>query len=1023
MAPLIEFLNDWGDRLLTFAVPMLWQSSLLIIVVGALDYLLARKIRAAVRHALWLVVLVKLLLPPALALPTGAAWWLSRSKPAIKVPAIPKTTVTYGPAVAAPEVEPMVAAMPEPIQPRLDRAGWALLASGVVSGILLCWLAGRWWQVTRVVRGALPDDALNEELVAARSLIGSTSRVQLKLVTSRMSPAVCGWFRPVILLPEALAARLSPVQLRAVLLHELMHLRRGDLWVNGAQALLQVAYWWHPLLWVVNARVRRLREEAVDDAVMLALRDDAENYAPTLLEVARLALQRPRLSLGLVGIMESRSALRQRIERLLDFRAPSRAGVTFAAWLGIGIFSAVALPMGEAPARVETAPVAASQQPIVKTTVTAITNLPILVEAIICQAPASAIATLTGTLKSEIRMEREDHASAWMLSADELNEVQDRLEAAGGSRIQSPRVLTGSGHTAVFFTGNNTNSVEFTCLPTALAEEIQLQVSAKLVTQHGRIQMTNAFSVDKRLQNHSGFFVWLTNSNDAQSANMVVLISSSLVTNTAPASTPPSLHKRFAQSTAPSSQGILADPQFQKALAALRADQSQSKSPAEIRTYSGRSINRIELTIPAVQMKTNQPDVVAKSQIQTTPAALVVSNDPPTLTGATNESMRETAADTVSASTAKLAQSATNASAPVAASAGLFTRTFLVDHRAFTEYLEKNGAKLGGGSDFHQLNLSMAAAVQTNFQRLGVDWEKPAGKSISYNSAKSSMDTLLIRATQADLDLIEQTVMDINQAQVTQIHIKAWFLNVPEKEVGKLLGTFNLTNGVTGALDQTNGAAFLKTMRSVVPGVEEEGEPEVTTLSGRQCQMRTTSMITIVTNLILGLVEPQTTNADGTALINATNYPGGTNQNATRTEFIKPQTTSLECGPLVDFVPTFTRKDPRVKLAVLAQDTKFLGYVQQRRNWLGYAYPSTNIVYTLGGDKIKLPEIVPVIQTQRAKATTVLGNGQYLVMFPQALPLDERRLKHIAAAEKKTGAQRLIVVIAATLVDAAGNRL
>jgi len=66
---------------------------------------------------------------------------------------------------------------------------------------------------------------------------------------------------------------------------------------------------------------------------MLALRDEAEAYAPTLLAVAKLALNRPLASLGLVGILESRHALRQRIERLVDFRAPRRAGLTLVSLL------------------------------------------------------------------------------------------------------------------------------------------------------------------------------------------------------------------------------------------------------------------------------------------------------------------------------------------------------------------------------------------------------------------------------------------------------------------------------------------------------------------------------------------------------------------------------------------------------------------------------------------------------------------------------------------------------------------
>ena len=64
MTTFIETLNHSGDQFLKFAWPMLWQSSLLIAIIFVLEFALRRKIRAAIRYALWLVVLVKLLLPP-----------------------------------------------------------------------------------------------------------------------------------------------------------------------------------------------------------------------------------------------------------------------------------------------------------------------------------------------------------------------------------------------------------------------------------------------------------------------------------------------------------------------------------------------------------------------------------------------------------------------------------------------------------------------------------------------------------------------------------------------------------------------------------------------------------------------------------------------------------------------------------------------------------------------------------------------------------------------------------------------
>lgn len=349
MTATMEQIRYWSPWLLSHWLwPMLWQSSVLAGALLLLDFALRRKLRPAVRYALWLVLLVKLILPPSLALPSSLAWWLRPTT--APLPKTHPTTVTvhYGPAVLPePTIEPPAPAPPPP--PPLPLSAWALIGSGLVSLALLGWMLVRWAQVARTARNATEaPDWLNDLLAETKKAAGVRRVVRLRLAAAPLSPAVCGFFRPVILLPQALA-NLPAGRLRTVLLHELIHLSRGDVWINCIQALLQVVYSWHPLLWLANARIRRLREEAVDDAVMLALRDEAADYAPTLLEVARLALQRPLTSLGLVGILESKTALRRRIERLVDFHAPQKAGPTLFSVVGLGLFTAMAVPMGEAP--------------------------------------------------------------------------------------------------------------------------------------------------------------------------------------------------------------------------------------------------------------------------------------------------------------------------------------------------------------------------------------------------------------------------------------------------------------------------------------------------------------------------------------------------------------------------------------------------------------------------------------------------------------------------------------------------
>jgi type II secretory pathway component GspD/PulD (secretin) len=221
---------------------------------------------------------------------------------------------------------------------------------------LLFWLAGssllvgllvlRSRQAAQLAHHACAAKAESQSLLddCAR-LLGLRRGVLLKLVASACSPAVCGLGRPVVLLPQRLADGLPADQLRAVLLHELIHVRRHDVWVNCLQALLQVVYWWHPLVWLANARIRRVREEAVDEAVMVALGSQAEAYPATLLEVAKLAFARPLTALGLVGIFESRGALHLRIRRLLDRPTPRSAKLNFASLVAVAVCGALLLPM------------------------------------------------------------------------------------------------------------------------------------------------------------------------------------------------------------------------------------------------------------------------------------------------------------------------------------------------------------------------------------------------------------------------------------------------------------------------------------------------------------------------------------------------------------------------------------------------------------------------------------------------------------------------------------------------------
>ncbi len=874
MNSFIETLNQWGGNFLNFAWPMFWQSSFLIALLLALDFLLARKIRAAVRYALWLAVLVKLLLPPALALPTGVAWWLIPAPPVAKALPVKHFTVTYDDAPAQPYVAPLTVAMPAP-PVQLELAGWALLASVVISVGLLVWLALRWWQVAWMVRRATAAEEFSETLDEALRLAG-VRVARLKIVEGKMSPAVCGLLQPVILLPRELAEKLSPAQLRAVLLHEIFHLRRKDVWVNCAQALLQIFYWWHPLLWFANAHVRRVREEAVDDAVMLALRDDADGYAPTLLEVAKLAFRRPLLSIGLVGIMESRSALRQRIERLVDFRAPRQAGLTLASLCGVFVFSAVALPMGEAPHVAEGKGISS---PAISTppTVAPGTNTPqVLIQA------------------EFYRMQFADFqrvASAAKLGAvkpggiENFKQFVQGLKAAGFKPFSRPRVVTNNGIRAQFYVGNETNSVEFDCQPFVTNGLINLTSTIIKVSSATENSAYIHFADEITLDNGGGHVFSIKPVDRTNGSNIVVAaISAEIVTNKS---------------------------QFQQRLQTIiqRANDTNS-------VVSGNGTNLF------------------------------------------------------------------------------FTRTYKVDTRSFTTSLKQAEAEL---DDKTNSAAAVSAAVRKFFAWLGVDLELPAGKTIFYNDRNGM---LFVRATEKDLDFIERVIQTLNYAP-PQIHIKTRFVEVPKGTVADFTSLLNASNAAAESFSGVlNPANARKVYRSLTEQKKSEiwGEPEVITLSGRQCQMRATQVLTVVTNFVYQ--ESITNNAGA----------------------VVPQIGTFETGPVVDVVPHVLADGYTINLAVTTTLTEFLGY----------ASPPDVPNVVKNENRVQLPVVLPRFNQRQVTAnlnlwdnqTAVLGGMSIKNIIKDKTPvLGSVPLMGRMFQSEHTNETEILVFVTATIVDPAGNRV
>lgn len=248
----------------------LWQSTLFVGVI-ALVMPLFRRQSAALRFWMWFAASLKFLFPFSLLV------WLGGFLPALP---------SHAPLMAAKNlvVMPVLLAPPSGWMPPLQWL-WVLWAAGALL------LGARWLARLWALRAALKD----------APVLAVESPVPVKMVASFLEPGLVGILRPVIVMPRGVAQALSPSEMRAVLAHELSHLsRRDNLWAS-IQMLVEMLFWFHPLVWWVGGKLVAERERACDQAV-LETGNAPRTYAEGILKICRFHLQpSPACAAGVSG--------------------------------------------------------------------------------------------------------------------------------------------------------------------------------------------------------------------------------------------------------------------------------------------------------------------------------------------------------------------------------------------------------------------------------------------------------------------------------------------------------------------------------------------------------------------------------------------------------------------------------------------------------------------------------------------------------------------------------------------------
>lgn len=363
------------------------KASVLLGIAAIVQAVIYRRASAAMRHLVWTLAVIGVLLLPILSLVLPEWAVVTRTAATTAADASPAADGVEEPAALARPSSSLAKAaewtpVPRPaagislrgMAATADKLSWSIViammyAAGVFA--MLIYLTLQRWSVRRLAHEAtdLRDGEWTRLLRESAASIGVHRLVRLLRSRECSMPMAFGTRRPAILIP-AMADIWPEDRRRAVVLHELAHVARYDCLTQSLAFAACTMYWFHPAAWWVARRLRIERELACDDRV-IAAGAQAREYAGHLLEIAyslgsqrapalAVTMARPRQlegrMLAVLDLARNRSvpALRVRV-----------AGAVIAAALLLPLASATSTVVAGEPEADRTPPAAApSSEPL-----------------------------------------------------------------------------------------------------------------------------------------------------------------------------------------------------------------------------------------------------------------------------------------------------------------------------------------------------------------------------------------------------------------------------------------------------------------------------------------------------------------------------------------------------------------------------------------------------------------------------------------------------------------------------------
>lgn len=294
-------------------------SGILIIGLLVIKILLRQKLSANWQYYIWFVLFIRLIIPFTLSTPLNIFNYIPHNQQVSELTQIPISSTK--PEISAAITQPSKSAVNienESLHRNEDIKhsavpftkswlNWQTSALIWIIGVIVIFLYILFVNLLLLFKNKKLPVCVSDDILGimqeCKTILNLNSNVSVVYGDSIKSPGIYGIFFPKIIISPEIIKRLSSDELRYIFLHELSHLKRHDLLMNGIVLTIQVIYWFNPLTWYALIQMKQDCEIACDAAALVTLKqEEQKKYGQTIISLLQM-LSEPYWAPGTLGFI------------------------------------------------------------------------------------------------------------------------------------------------------------------------------------------------------------------------------------------------------------------------------------------------------------------------------------------------------------------------------------------------------------------------------------------------------------------------------------------------------------------------------------------------------------------------------------------------------------------------------------------------------------------------------------------------------------------------------------------------